>query len=188
MEELSVNPEHVKAVKEKYGAFEQFLLQNGQLLTRDTGVGVWGVTNINDIYEAFVRMKLNTHKHMIDLGSGDGRVVLLASLFGVASTGIEYDDWLLNTSLDMKRKLNLPHFGQVTFRKDNFMAIDLSQYDVVYVSPDKPFFRGLNKKLKQELMGKLIVHGYEFHPINFYMENEWVINGEKFSVYRKEHM
>jgi hypothetical protein len=179
------NKEHVKAISERYAAFERFLLQNGMTLSKDTGVGFWGVTHIKDLHEVFKRIKLHEHNHLLDLGSGDGRVVLLASLFGIKATGIEVDDWLVNTSLDIKRKLKIPHFNNVTIRHDNFMGTDIADYDIIYVSPDKPFFRGLEQKLKRELKGKLIVHSYEFHPKTLEKENEWNINGERFAVYKR---
>jgi len=177
--------EHIEKIKAKYDAFEKFLLQNGQLLAKDTGIGFWGVSHLDNLHELFQRLNLNDHKHLIDLGSGDGRVVLLASLFGIKATGVEFDDWLLNTSLDMKRKLNLPTSRNITFLKDDFMGMDLSSYDLIYISPDKPFHRGLERKLKKELTGKLVVQSYEFHPKNLNLERDWTINGQKFSIYTK---
>jgi SAM-dependent methyltransferase len=181
-----VNPEHVKAISERYTEFERFLLQNGMTITKDTDVGVWGVTHVTDLRDVFTRINLQDHKHFLDLGSGDGRAVLLASLFGVKATGIEYDSWLVNTSLDIKRKLKIPHFENVTLKQDDFMTLDFKNFDIVYISPDKPFFRGLGNKLQKELRGKLIVQGYEFQPTNLELQHEWIINGEKFCVYEKE--
>ncbi len=174
---------HFEKIKEVYDFFEQFLLKNGRVPARDTGIGYWGITNIKDLYELFTRMEVQKYHHLLDLGSGDGRVALLASIFGVQATGIECDDWLTSTALNMKGKLALPHFEKVRLLKDDFMKHSIQSYDLVYVSPDKPFFRGLDRKLQKELQGKLIVHGYEFHPIALQLEREWIINGDKFCVY-----
>jgi len=175
--------QHVKAIKERYDAFERFLLQNGQLLAKETKHGFWGVSHIETLHELFQQIELQKHAHLLDLGSGDGRVCIVASLFGVKATGIECDDWLTNTALDMKRKLGIQTGESVTFLNKNFMNHTIRTYDIIYVSPDKPFHRGLEQKLKKELNGKLIVHGYEFHPKSLSLEKELMIHGEKFQIY-----
>ncbi len=177
---------HFKKIHKKYDEFETSLLKKGQLIAKDTGIGYWGVTNCRDLFNFFNEFKLKGYKNFIDLGSGDGRVVLIASLFGVKALGIEYDKWLMDCALDMKRKLDLPHFKNVSFKVDDFMQHHVGKHDVVYVSPDKPFFRGLGKKMANELDGKLVVHSYEFHPGNLKKENEFIVNGEKFAVYSKK--
>lgn len=174
---------HFQQIKDVYDVFEQFLLKNGRVPARDTGIGYWGITNVTDLHELFTRIELHKYSHLLDLGSGDGRVALLASIFGIKATGVEFDDWLVNTALNIKGKIALPHFENVRLLKDDFMKHNMQPYDLVYVSPDKPFFRGLDRKIQKELKGKLIVHGYEFHPTALQLEKEWIINGDKFCVY-----
>lgn len=178
---------HFEKIKEVYDAFEQFLLKNGRVPARDTGIGYWGITNVKDLHELFTRIELHKYSHLLDLGSGDGRVALLASIFGIKATGVEFDDWLVNTALNIKGKIALPHFENVQLLKDDFMKHNMQPYDLVYVSPDKPFFRGLDRKIQKELQGKLIVHGYEFHPTALQLEKEWIINGDKFCVYSRRN-
>jgi len=178
--------DHFDAIKQKYSDFNNFLLAKGVLPARDTIIGYWGVTPLDETHELFHRINLGSHKSFVDLGSGDGRIVLLAALFGVKAHGIEFDSWLTNTSIIMKHKISLPDFSTVKFLQDNFMDHNLSQYDVVFVSPDKPFHRkGLERKLQRELNGKLIVHGWEFHPKDLQKSEEHIINGEKFCIYSK---
>ena len=52
------------------------------------------------------------------------------------------------------------------------MKMDISAYDLIYISPDKPFYRGLDQKLRTEATGKVLVHGYEFHPSTLKKEKE----------------
>ena len=177
-------PAHIQHIKQAYDTFESSLLQKGMLLARDTGIGYWGVTHIPALVALFSQLKPDKQR-LLDLGSGDGRVVLLASLFGMHATGIEADDLLMNTALDMKRKIALPHFSTAQFHQDDFMKHDISVYDFLYVSPDKPFHRGLDKKLAKELSGKLIVHSFEFLPTSLSLENEFFFHGEKFGIYKK---
>jgi hypothetical protein len=183
MPELQTTQTHIEQIKAMYTHFEQFLLRNGVVLAKDTGVGYWGVTNVHDLHEALTHFEIHKHSHLLDLGSGDGRVVLLAAAHGIKATGVEADEWLINCSLDIKRKLNLPQFQNVLFLKDDFMKMDISNYDLLYVSPDKPFHRGLEQKLVREIKGKLIVHGFEFLPRALKCEKEFMSNGERFGLY-----
>ncbi len=177
--------QHFDNLKKTYDEFENFLLKNGQLIAKDTGIGFWGVTPLKDVFELFKKVKLNEHSTFVDLGSGDGRVVLLASIFGLKATGIEADSWLVNVSLDIKNKLDIPNLDNVTILRKDFNEHSISNHDIVYVSPDKPFHRGLESKLQRELDGMLIVHGHEFLPSGFNKVNEFLIDGERFTIYNK---
>jgi len=173
-------------LRQKYDSFQRFLLANGMLLSKDTEIGFWGVTPLAELYELFRRINLSQYKSFIDLGSGDGRVVLLASLFGIKAMGIEYDPWLVNSSLYIRRKLNLPHFENTKLLEEDFMKHDLSLYSMIFTHPDKPFFRdGFERKLLNELNGELIVHGWEFQPQHLNKKEEHMINGEKFMIYTR---
>jgi hypothetical protein len=178
--------EHFIKIKQKYDSFHRFLLKNGMLPHKDTPLGFWGVTPVQELYEFFKAAELHRHQKFIDLGSGDGRAVLVASLFGVEAHGLEADPWLVNVSLHIRRELGLPHFATTKFLEDNFMEYNLRGYDAVYISPDKPFHRdGFEAKLLNELNvnGRLFVHGWEFQPSFLKKQGEHIINGEKFSVY-----
>lgn len=183
--ELQTKQEHVEMLKKAYHDFETYLLRNGIFLARDTGVGYWGVTHIDELHTVFKEIEVHKHKKLIDLGSGDGRVVLMAAAMGIKATGIEADDWLTNCALDMKRKIKHPSMENAEFFKEDFMKLDLSKYDLIYISPDKPFYRGLDQKLKKEVAGKVLVHGYEFQPSTLRKEKEIVVNGNMFVLYGK---
>jgi len=74
-----------------------------------------------------------------DLGSGDGKIAMIASLFTKAA-GIEFDEELVKVSNQMKKKLNL----DVKFIQGDFMQSDISKYDVIFINPDKEFAAGLD--------------------------------------------
>lgn len=179
---------HFEKIKQHYQTFERFCISNGVLLAKETKHGYWGVSNLDDLFEFFTQIKLGKHKHLVDLGSGDGRVVLLASLFGTKATGLETDEWLMNCALELKRKIDLPHFKNAAFLQEDFLKYNLKPFDVVFIHPDRPFYRdSLNQKIKQGIHdnAKLVVYGHEFHPTGFHLENQAIVNGEKFTVYRK---
>ncbi|MFP4402794.1 MAG: class I SAM-dependent methyltransferase [Candidatus Woesearchaeota archaeon] len=178
--------ENYNKIKTIYDEFHKFLEKNNRLPLKDTGIGYWGVTPIDDAFSFFQKIKLNNYKNFLDIGSGDGRMVLLASLFNVISHGIEYDDELVFNALDFRRKLGDEFLNKTKILKKDFLEHDMSSYDLIYISPDKPFYRSnLNNKLLNELKGKLIVHGWEFFPSNLKEVESHVINGEKFTIYEK---
>jgi len=138
-------------IKQKYDEFYNFLLKRGQLPIKDTGVGFWGISVGDEIFELFKRIHLEKFKHFIDLGSGDGKVVLIASLFTDA-TGIEYDKWLHESAVDIQKKLShIPRVSKATFTRKNFTDHSITDYDIVFVNPDKPLHKGLENKLMLEL-------------------------------------
>lgn len=177
---------YFEKIKKNYDDYQLSLLRHGRLPVKDTGVGFWGATPLSELFTLFKNMGLYRYKSFLDLGSGDGRVVLTASLFDIESHGIEADEELVDTALEHRRKLALEHFNKTKFLHKNFMEHKLSGYDLVYVSPDKPFFRdNFENKILSELDGQLIVHGWEFHPQNMQKVDEHVYDGEKFTVYKK---
>lgn len=176
---------YFEKVKKNYDDYLLSLLRQGKLPVKDTGVGYWGITPLPELLEFFKKIGIYKYRNLLDLGCGDGRVVLTAALFNVESHGIEVDEELVDLALHHRRKLDLEHFQNTKFLHKNFMEHDLSAYDLIYVSPDKPFFRdNFENKILSELKGELIVHGWEFHPKNLTKQDEHVIEGQKFTLYK----
>lgn len=69
------------AIKSEYERFYHDLLSAGRLPLKDTGEGYWAMAVADDVYELFKRMNLQEYKSFIDIGSGDGKVALIAALF-----------------------------------------------------------------------------------------------------------
>jgi len=55
----------------------------------------------------------------------------------------------------------------------------------VFVYPDEPMHRNLEKKLLNELTGKLIHCGHHFHPENLRKHKGIMVNGTLMTVYTK---
>jgi protein-L-isoaspartate O-methyltransferase len=147
-------------IKNEYDKFRRKMLSQARFLVKDTGIGFWGISHLDDIYTLFKKIKLHESKHFLDLGSGDGRVSIIASLF-TKSTGIEFDDELHNFAINFKEKLN----SNAKFYKKDYLEHSLEKYDVVFINPDKRFDE-IEGKLATELKGKLIVYGTQFHPLS----------------------
>src|SRR3989338_6214421 len=128
-----MEPELFKQIKKEYDEFYKTLLRSGRLPLKSTGKGFWGGVIADEVYEAFKRINLHKHRSFIDLGSGNGKVVMTAALFCERGGGIETDDELFAKSLEIQRKLNIPN---ALFYKSDFYDHSIYGFDFVFVYPD----------------------------------------------------
>lgn len=149
-----------RMIENGYRRLESSMLKQGRLPMRDTGVGYFNGSIIADVFGLFHKINLGAYRNFVDLGSGDGRIVLLASLFTNA-VGIEADRDLVDLSLRMKSELGIRN---ADFIHKNFYEHDISGHDIVFISPDAPMHRGLEGKLFRELRGHALVVSHHFHP------------------------
>ena len=169
-------------IKLDYDAFYRAILRKGRLPMWSTSRGFWSASIADEVYETFKKIKLNKFKRFLDLGSGDGKVTLIASLFCKNAEGIEIDKFLHNKAVETQKRLDL---NNATFHNKDFFEHNLSDYDVLFISPDVPFERGLEKKLLNEMKGKLIHYGHHFHPKSLRKEDSFSVNGTLVSIYSK---
>lgn len=149
-------------IKEKYSRFYETFYSKGSPAVTDTKKGIWGPSGTQDVYELFVKIKLSKYKNFLDLGSGDGKVVLIASLFGVDSTGIEFDSKLVEVGVNIQKELGL----NAKFIAGDFLKHDISKYDLIFINPDKGFENKIEDKLLKEMNpnAKLFVYNNIFLP------------------------
>lgn len=99
-----------------------------------TAVGWWGPTDIRTLIEPF-RDYLPPSSSIVDLGCGDGRVLLLAAAMGYRATGIEADPRWYKAACIARREAAVP--GALTIRLvlGDVFAEALSGYDAAYCYP-----------------------------------------------------
>jgi len=170
----------LELIKKKYDDYTNSLLKQGKLPLRRTEKGFWGNSVHDEVFELFNKIKLEKYKSFIDLGSGDGRVVLIASLFTNAK-GIEVDKELIEKSRQFNKELKL----DAEFIHNDFYEYDIKDYDVVYSFPDTSINSGLQEKLMKELNGKFILYGAHLFPIQLKKHDEFFVQGTKVGVYTK---
>ena len=170
-------------IKNEYATFYRSLMKHGRLPTKDTGIWFWGPSIPDEVHEAFRKVGLNKNKSFLDLGSGDGKITLIASLFSKYSYGVEYDQELHKKAVQIQGKLGIKN---VRFVNDDFMKYNLSKYDIIFCSPDKPMERGLGKKLASQLKGKLLLQGHHFHPTNLKKIKSFRVNDMLFTIYSRK--
>ncbi len=170
-------------IKEEYDLFYNILMRNGNLPMFSTELGFWNSSITKDLYEIFKRIKLHNFRSFLDLGSGDGKAVLIASLFGVTAHGVEIDDFLVRKSLEVQRKVGIKN---ASFIKKDYHEHDFSKYDILFLAPDKPLRRGLEQKLLKELNGKLILYGPIYHPMSLVKDESFFVNNTPVTIYSKK--
>ena len=164
-------------IKKVYDQFRTELLKAGRLPVKDTGKGFWAISVPDDIFDLFKKIDLHEYGSFLDLGSGDGRVVMIASLFTRAA-GIEYDEELHNKAMEIKGSLGM----DCELHNKDYMEHDFSGYDVVFLNPDQRL-HSLEPKLLSELKGRLVVYGDEFHPVSLVKDRTFHAHSTQVTIY-----
>jgi hypothetical protein len=145
---------------------------------RPTAVGYWAAAHPGSVFSLFNELKLDGYRRFLDLGSGDGVVVAVASLF-TSAVGVEFDDALHNEAVSMRDALGL----SMELKKCDFLEEDFSAYDFIFINPDDHFYR-LEGKLKKEFKGTLVVGGELYKPLLLKPEKKMSAKGIDYSIYR----
>lgn len=172
----------IETIKKEYMKLYGSLIGEKKLL-RTTSLGYSGSASSDAVFGLFEKIKLGNFKSFADLGSGDGKVVLIASLFTKA-VGIEIDDDLLKISRKMKTKMKLKN---AEFIKGDFLDQDLSKYDILFINPDKPLYE-IEKKLRNEMdeNARLVMCGGLYKLMNMKLEKSYTVENVKFFVYAND--
>ena len=109
----------------------QFQQPSPQLVPLDSEMVAYQPTPARHIFDFLQRTALTEHDTLIDLGSGLGHVILLASICSRAScTGIELEPSYIECARNCARSLNL---NKVYFIQADARAADLSRATVFYL-------------------------------------------------------
>jgi protein-L-isoaspartate O-methyltransferase len=106
---------------------------------------------------------LRAKEKMFDLGSGDGRIVIMAAQkFKADATGVEFDDALFKQSMEKIKSLGLSATARIIhgdLLKQDYSSADLLTVYLLPVSNDKlsPI---LDKQLKKG--ARVVAHDFEF--------------------------
>ena len=103
-----------------------------------TGEEVPFITSPDNVTLEMLRLaEVGARDHVIDLGSGDGRIVILAAKrFGASGLGVEIDPKLVTLSRRHAREANVA--DRVEFREQDLFETDLAKATVVtmYLLPE----------------------------------------------------
>lgn len=106
--------------------------------------------------------KVGPKDTVLDLGSGDGRILIEAAKRGAKAIGYEIDPLLVRQSRKLVHSENLSHL--ITIHNNNMWKANLGQATVItlYLFPN--FMNRLQKLLEKKLTHpiRLVSHNYQF--------------------------
>jgi hypothetical protein len=159
----------MKQIKQTLGIFLILMVLFPLRLWAQDGVGdvIYKPTPQTAVEEMLSLAKVGPNDFVIDLGSGDGRVIITAAKkFGARGLGVDLDKVLLKESNDSAKREGVT--DRVRFIEQNLFETDLSQATVImtYLLPE------MNKKLRPKILSlkpgtRVITHDYdmvEWHP------------------------
>jgi SAM-dependent methyltransferase len=129
--------------------------------------GLFYPSLLEDLFPA-LRSTVRAGTRFLDLGSGDGRVVLLAALLGGRATGIEYDRDLHGIALQALHELQgLIPTERVDLRRGDFFREDLGSYDVLFyfTSGARREDRLLDKIRREMSSSAILLIAYPYGPV-----------------------
>ena len=128
--------------------------------------------------DAMLTLAHVTHDDVVfDLGSGDGRIVVLAAQkFGARGVGIEIDHRLVEISRTVAREGEVA--DRVTFVEGDLFTADISKATVVTLWLSTPVNRRLEAKLKRELRRGTRIVSRQF-PIGAWVPDETIHVGDE---------
>jgi methylase of polypeptide subunit release factors len=125
------------------------------------------------VEEMFAMAKLGPNDFLIDLGSGDGRMVITAAKkFGARGFGVDLDTYLLKVASQNAQKEGVA--DRVQFFEQNLFETDLKQATVIssYLLPE------MNLKLRPKIMqlkpGTRVV-AHDYHMGDWYPDDQKTI-------------
>ena len=116
------------------------------------------ITNKSTLRGMLSQANIKPNDVIVDLGSGDGRLVLAAARQGRIATGYELSRSLFLIS--QIRKL-ISGTSNAHFKRQDFITADLTHVDVVLAYLTTPAIKKLRPKLEQELPAgaRVVSHG-----------------------------
>ena len=118
--------------------FLSLLWANADVIAQPVDMDVPFVTTPQSVSEAMLIIAaIGKQDYLIDLGSGDGRIVILAAKkFGARGLGVEIDPKLVETSRTNARQAGVAH--RTEFRTQDLFQTDLARASVItmYLLPD----------------------------------------------------
>lgn len=110
--------------------------------------------------------RVGTDDVVYDLGSGDGRIVILAAQkYGARGVGVELDPRLLEISRQVAREGEVAH--RVTFIEGDLFMTDISEATVVTLYLSTGLNRQLEARLRRELQPGTRIVSHQFRIGNW---------------------
>jgi precorrin-6B methylase 2 len=130
------------------------------------------------VVDAMLRLAQVTPRDVVyDLGSGDGRVVMLAAQkYGARGVGVEIDPRLVELSRQVARDGEVG--DRVRFIQGDFFTTDISEATVVALWLSEGLNARLQPKLRRELRPGARIVSHQFHMRDWAPDRTLTVDGE----------
>ena len=128
--------------------------------------GLFYPTSLDDVLDAF-ESEVRPGLSLLDLGSGDGRVVFLSALLGADATGVEWEPSLHRIAIDARERLaDLVPRKRARLKAGDFLREDFSRYDLLFYFESGTFdASALFDKIRRELRpGARLLYAHGIRP------------------------
>jgi len=95
---------------------------------------------IFNVLRKYFNLEINTNQKLIDLGSGDGSIILYSVLnYKIISVGVEINKGLINETrgkikeLKEGKKYNSKDLRKIKLKNEDLFEQDLKNYDFIYI-------------------------------------------------------
>ena len=117
-------------------------------------------------------MNLKKEDHLVDLGSGDGRLLLKAhGSSGCKCTGYDISPMMLIIA-QTKKILQFPLSKDFTFEPEDIFKVDLEKFTKVYCYLDQKSLRILKPKLEEFVKSGGEIYSYKYNINNINANNK----------------
>jgi len=120
---------------------------------------------------------------LVDIGSGDGRIVLEAAKHGFTAVGVEINIWLVLYSKCQAWKRGLGK-GKATFIRKDMWMYDLSRFENIVIFGTDQLMPALEKKFSEELRSGSVVVACRFPLPNWRPETIYGTGIDRVWMYR----
>ncbi|MFW9879809.1 MAG: methyltransferase domain-containing protein [Candidatus Thorarchaeota archaeon] len=145
---------------------------------------------IKDIFQALeleYGLERNSNQKFIDLGSGNGSVVIYAALnYNIKSFGIEIDQNLKNEAnnriLSLKKEGNYKKkvFKKIKIKLGDLFLLNLKDYDFIYIYSLPPMQKYLMHIFNTAKNGAIFIsHKYQLEGFNSVLKDEYKLVHKK---------
>jgi len=145
---------------------------------------------IKEIFETLefkFGLKRNSNQKLVDLGAGNGSIIIFSALsYGIKSYGVEIDHILVKEtkqhieSLKESRTLKIRQFRNIKIKVGDFYHQNLKKFDFIYIYTLPSMHKYLNHVFLTAKKGTILIsHKYKLKNFNAYLKYEHWLAHEK---------
>lgn len=172
-------------IEENFPKLENFFLMKDRdisNLMKKSTVGFFGSSELVHLFDLFQEIDLKSYWSFVDLGSGDGRIVFLASLF-TSAIGVEQDKELYKLSLRRKEELGDLILSPTEFKNKDFFKENLEEYGLVFINPAMPFYQDRFEEFLSKNKANYLIDITLFEPRFLKKKKEFSVGIRKYALY-----